>query len=355
MKRILVTAAGGAPSLGFVRSLRDAPEDYVLIGCDCDSYRIHRAETDESYLCPRARDKGYLPFIRKLVEEEKIDFIHAQPDVEVGVLSEARETLGARTFLPAKKTVAILRNKAASYRCWREAGLRVPETLLIQTEADLKTAFDSFGNDLWLREIEGAAGKGSLAGPSLSLAREWIRAHNGWGRFTAARRLTNETVTWMALYKCGDLVVAQGRKRLYWEYADRAPSGVTGITGTGETCSDPHLDDIAQQAVFAVDPQPDGIFSVDMTRDAAGIPNPTEINVGKFFTTHYFFTRAGLNMPYIYLKLAFDEAVPHIRRKLNPLKDGLLWIRGMDCQPVLTEKSRVEAFLASQPKWGRRE
>jgi hypothetical protein len=345
LKRILVTACGGAPSIGFVRSLRDADEEFYIIGCDCNAYTLQRTETDEAILCPRAKEPEYIPFLKKIIKDKGVDFIHAQPDVEVGILSKHREELDTRTFFPAKRTVEILRDKSRSFEYWKKAGLKVPDTMMIKNESDLKRAFERFGSDIWLREIEGAAGRGSLSGPTYSLAKEWIAYRNGWGRYTAARRLTRDTVTWMSIYKEGELVVAQGRKRLYWEFADRTQSGVTGLTGAGMTISDPVVDKVAQQAVFAVDDNPSGIFSVDLTYDQDGIPNPTEINIGKFFTTHYFFTRAGLNMPYIYLKLAFDEEIPQIPQKINPLPENLLWIRGMDVQPVLTRRSVVREAL----------
>ncbi|HUK56423.1 MAG TPA: carboxylate--amine ligase [Nitrospiria bacterium] len=342
MKRILVTASGGAPALGFVRSLRDAPEPMYMIGCDCNEYNLLRSETDEKILIPKATDPSYIPFLKKTLKEKNVDFIHCQPDIEVGIVSKHRDELGVRTFLPNQKTIDVLRNKAESYRYWEKAGLKVPKTILVNTVEDLKMAFEQFGLKIWLREIEGAAGKGSLASPTFDLAREWITLRQGWGRYTAAEKLSRETVTWMSLYKNGELIVAQGRKRLYWEFADRTQSGVTGITGTGMTVSDPRLDETAQRAVFAIDGKPNGIFSVDLTYDADGIPNPTEINIGKFFTTHYFFTKAGLNMPYIYLKLAFGEPLPEIPRILNPLPEGLLWIRGMDKEPLLTTIDEIE-------------
>ena len=50
------------------------------------------------------------------------------------------------------------------------------------------------------------------------------------------------------------------------------------------------VDEIALRAITAVDGSPHGIFSVDLTYDDEGVPNPTEINIGRFFTTHLFFT-----------------------------------------------------------------
>lgn len=340
MKRILITASGGAPAINFTRSLRDAPEDYYLVGVDCDIHNLHRSETDERFLVPHAKSESYISRLSEIIKKNEIDFVHAQPDVEVGVISECREELGAKVFLPSKETVKILRNKFTSYRMWADAGLKVPRNVFINNLSDLEYAYREFGEDIWLREVSGAAGRGSLASPDLQTAKAWIDSRNGWGKYVAAERLTSNTVTWMSLYKDGELIVAQGRKRLNWLFGDRTQSGVTGITGVGETVSDSVVDEISQKAVFAVDRNPNGIFSVDLTYDKDGVPNPTEINIGKFFTTHYFFTRAGLNMPHIYLKLAFDEELPEIKKKLNPLPSGLLWIRGMDIEPILVDGNK---------------
>ena len=85
MKTILVTASGGPSTLSFSRSLRDADPErtrYRLIGTDCDAYNIHRSEVDVAYLCPKASDPAYIPFLVNLIKKEGIEFIHSQPEIE---------------------------------------------------------------------------------------------------------------------------------------------------------------------------------------------------------------------------------------------------------------------------------
>ena len=146
----------------------------------------------------------------------------------------------------------------------------------------------------------------------------------------------------MSLWHHGELIVAQGRKRLYWELAKISPSGVTGATGAGVTVSDPNLDEIAQRAVRAIDQQPHGLFGVDMTYDRNGTPNPTEINIGRFFTTHQFFAELGLNMPHMFVTLGCGETLPAIPQRLSPLPDDMVWIRGIDFEPVLVEQAAID-------------
>lgn len=345
MKRILVTGAGGTPTTNFVRSLRDSPEKYYFIGVDINKYYLHRAETDERHLIPQADSQDYIDFLKQIILETKPDFIYMQPDQEIAIISLHRDELPVKLFLPDHKTIELCQDKFKSYQKWDGAGLKVPKTILINEEEDLQSAFTSFGSPVWLRAvISPGGGKGSFRAPDIKIAKAWIDYCQGWGNFTVSECLQPETVTWQSIWKDGKLIVAQSRKRLYWEFANRAPSGVTGLTGTGVTISDPVLDDIAERAVWAVDDKPNGIFSVDLTFDKDGVPNPTEINIGRFFTTHYFFTSAGLNMPYILMKLAFDEPLPTISKKINPLKSDLIWIRGLDFLPILSDLKQVQIY-----------
>jgi carbamoyl-phosphate synthase large subunit len=49
-------------------------------------------------------------------------------------------------------------------------------------------------------------------------------------------------------------------------------------------------------------------------------------------------------MPYIYVKAAFDEKLPRIKKKINPLPNGLAWVRGMDVDPVLTTAREIASY-----------
>jgi len=318
-----------------------AEEPFYIIGVDADPYRLLRAESDEIHAVPRCTHPDYLPLIKLIIKETGAEMLFAQPDAEIAVLSRHRNDLGLRTFWPSPETVAACQDKYTTYRLWKQHGLPVPETRELRNDSDLSRAFADFG-DVWLRLVTGAAGRGAFHTSNVEQARAWIAFNGGYHGFTASRYLSPDSVTWQSIWHNGELVVAQGRKRISWEFADRSPSGVTGITGVGVTVSDETLDDIALRAIRAVDPRPHGIFSVDLTYDSEGVPNPTEINIGRFFTTHLFFTEAGLNMPYIAVKLAFGESPPLPERRINPLPPGLVWIRGMDRSPVLTRQEVID-------------
>ena len=346
IKRILVGGAGGAPAINFIRSLKKAKEKFYLIGITCNKYDLCKVNNlvDKRFLVPPAKDKNYVPILRQIIAEAKPHFLHAQNDEEVFVVSKYRDALWVKTFLPRHKIIELCQDKFKSAQKWAQTGLCVPKTFLINKESDLKEAFAKIKGKVWVRATSGAFGKWSLPTDDFDFAKHWINYYKGWGNFSVAEYLSPDSITWLSLWKDGELIVAQGRKRLYWEFSNRSVSGVTGITGTGVTVSDKKIDDLAVKAIKAIDNNPHGIYGVDLTYNKNGIPNPTEINIARFFTTHQFFTEAGLNMPYIYVKLGLGEKAPNLKRKINPLKPGLAWVRGMDVEPVLTTLKEIESF-----------
>jgi len=245
--------------------------------------------------------------------------------------------------MPNQETIELLRDKNSSYKVWSKAGITVPKNITINEKNDLKMAFDKFGKEIWIRETIGAAGKGSLSRSTFEEALAHIESRNMWGHTVAAQHLgdSQNTVTWQSIWINGELVVAQGRRRLYWAFANRAQSGVTGLTGTGVTTNDPKLDELAILCIKSADKKPHGIFSVDFTYDYNSVPNPTEINIAKFFTTHHFITKTGCNMPDILVRLAFGEYDgPY--GLLNPCENEMYWIRGIDIIPVLKHHYEIE-------------
>jgi hypothetical protein len=343
--RIQIGGAGGAPSNNVIRSLRESGRDDHLIGQSSATPDLLLADCDEIHAIVPALAPEYPAALLGLLARTQPDLLHAQNDFEVRAVSRLRDeiaALGVRMMLPAPETVEICVDKFRSYEIWAAAGIPVPQTHLIRTPEDLDVALEQLGPTIWLRATEGGGGRGALPTDSRALAHAWIDHQAGWGRFTAARMLTPDSIAWQSIWYEGELVVAQTRRRLGWAFADRAPAGVTGVTHVGETVADAAIDDVAERAIRAVDPSPHGLFGVDMTLDQAGAPMLTEINIGRFFTTIYFFTKAGLNMPAIYRDLALAGRHPKLARVRNPLPAGLIWVRGMDVEPRLVTRGQLD-------------
>ena len=346
MKKILIAGAGGPASEGVINSLIKFGSKFEIIGMGADASDLVLSNAKRKYLVPMATDPAYFEKLLEIIEHEKPDLLHAQNDTEVLEISKNREALqkvGVLTFLPDHATIKTCVDKWKSYNAFLKAGITVPRNIVINDEKDLKEAFTSLSgsqNQIWLRaNVVGGGGIGALPASDFDFAKNWISHHRGWSKFLAAELLTRNTVTWMSIWYEGKLVVAQTRARGGWVHGNRTLSGVTGVTKIGRTMTDPIVTRIAQESIFAVDDKPHGIFAVDMTYDDKGMPNPTEINIGRFFTTVLFFTQAGINFPEIYADLILEKKFPDLDKKVNPLEDNLLWFRGMDSFPrLLTEQ-----------------
>lgn len=347
MATLHIGGAGGAPGNNVIRSLRESSRNDYLVGTTCNAADLLLANVDERHFVPPAMSAEYPERLFSLLRKNKPQLIQLTHDFEVRAVSRLRDqvaALGVEHFLPAAETVENCVDKGRSTALWQAAGIRVPKTLIVNTPQDLQRAFDEFGETIWIRATEGGGGKGALPTSDYEFARIWIERFNGWGEFTAAELLSSQSVTWLSIWHEGELVVAQSRRRHAWNFGDRTLSGVTGVTGVGETCADPTVDRVALDSIAAIDSRPHGIFAVDMTYDQSGFPNPTEINIGRFFTTVYFFAKAGLNMPEMYANIAVDGNFPSLDKKINPLPEGLVWIRGMDVDPVLTTADELRAL-----------
>lgn len=353
MSKVIVTGAGSAQSNGVVNCLlMDKSEHLDLIGLGSDRYDLMLSKAPHKILVPHSTSPEYKETLLKILKKEKPDMIHFQHDRELFQAMKFRDEivdLGVKILIPDNETINTCVHKYLSWKKFKEYGIKVPENLIINTVEDLKAAFNQLGNKegwIWLRSISiGGGGKGALPTNDLEVAIEWINSLNGWGDFVAAELLSSRTVTWLSIWYEGELIVAQGRKRDGWAHSALSASGVTGVTKVGETFSDPVVDEIGQNACLAVSSKPHGVYGVDMTYDFDGIPNPTEINIGRFFTTVEFFAQAGLNLPVILKDLCIYGKKPQLITKLNPLPDGLLWIRGMDVPPLLTTEKTIDSTL----------
>jgi len=354
MARVQIGGAGGAPGNNVISSLRASARADHIIGQSSSPADLFLADVDEAHLVPEASNAGYPRVLLELLERTHPDMLLVQHDFEVRAVSRLREEIlarGIRVPLPAANTIEVCVDKYRSYTTWAAAGLPVPTTVLLDSPADLQDAIDRLGPEVWLRAIEGGGGSGAIATSSPQFGRVWIDRFDGWGAFTAASMLGRDSITWQSIWWEGELVVAQTRRRYEWAFSNRSPAGVTGVTRIAATAAEPEIDELARASILAIDPTPHGVFGVDMTYDREGRPHLTEINIGRFFTTIHFFTRAGLNMPLILRDLALDGSPPRLDKALNPLPAGLVWIRGMDRPPALTSLDELQALERQVLGW----
>jgi carbamoyl-phosphate synthase large subunit len=351
VKRILITGAGGPAGVNFTKSLKIAPEKMFLVGTEANPYYANLALTDKVHVVPKATASNYIDKINDIIEKEKIEFIHPQPDIEVKAVSESREKINAKIFLPSKTAVRICQDKLKSAERWKKRGIAVAKTIELKNEADIKKAFSELGTPLWIRAKWGAGGKGSTPASNLETALSWInywKSRNKDWEFIAQEYLQGRNIAFHSLWKDGELVTSMARERLQYIYPHLAPSGITGTPSVQRTIHDDKVNEVGTEAVLAIDPKFNGIACVDLKENDEGTPCVTEINAGRMFTTSFFFSYTSkkllknyhANFPYLYVKLAYHERVPNIP-KYNILPKDLHWIRHIDAPARLVKAGKV--------------
>ena len=351
MKKIVATGAGGPAGINFIMSLRLAPEKMSIIGTEANRHFIYLAPTNKIYLVPRADEESYIERLNEIIRREKADFLHAQTDAEVAVVSDNREKIEANVFLPSKNTVRICQDKLESAKIWMKKDVPVAKTVELHDERDIERAFEELGSPIWIRARHGAGGRGSTPAYSKEGALSWIKywkARDMKWDFIAQEHLPGRNIGFHSLWKDGELVTSMARERLEYIYPHLAPSGITGTPAVQRTIHDDNVNRIAVEAVLAIDPNFNGIACVDLKENRDSVPCVTEINAARMFTTSFFFSYASkilrgdyyANIPYLYVKLAFKESIPEIP-KYNVLPEDVYWIRHIDAPAKLVKNGKI--------------
>lgn len=339
MTRILITGAGGSAAYNFYDALKLAFDDLYVVGVDAHPEHLELIDVDKRYTVPLVSDPAYIDAINKIIEKEKIEFVHPQPDVEVNFLSQHKDKINAKLFLPDYDVIEACHDKMQFNKILTEKNVAVPAALHIKTPDDLKRSLKELTKTqpkIWLRAIRGAGSRASLPINSFYQGDAWIdywRNSRGidYGDFMASEFLPGREFAWQSLWYNGELVTAQARERLEYIFGNLTPSGQTSSPSVAKTVNRDDINETGQAAVKAVCDKPHGVFCVDMKEGLDGVPKVTEINAGRFFTTSNFFAHAGLNMPQMYVELGLHGKLNTPKPpKLNPLKEDLYWVRMID-------------------------
>jgi glutathione synthase/RimK-type ligase-like ATP-grasp enzyme len=344
MTRVLVTGSGGLAGVNFVRALRASSRGYYIVGTDYNKYHILYPDVDARYLTPKHSDRAFIPRVAEIATKEKAEFLHPQPSSEAYVISSKREKVPCKVFLPKASVMRVGQDKLLSEKRLKARGIPVAKTMPIGSKADIRAAFSRLGSPLWARARHGAGGRLSLLCADALEARLWIelwvkRGGVGYDEFIIQEYLPGRNVAWDSIWKDGKLVTSYSRERLEYPFKHISPSGITGTPSVSRTIHDPRLNEVCQRAVKALDPNPNGAYSVDVKESADGAPCITEVDSGKFHSTmplwgYVAVKHLGMpeyaNLADLYVRLGMDEEVRDAPPKTDLLPEGYYLLRDMD-------------------------
>lgn len=355
MTTVLLLGAGGSAASNFHDALRKSGRPYRVVGADCSAVRLHLSDADERLVIGRAGSPGYLEALTAIVERFGVDLVHPQPDPDVRMVGALRDQLKARTFLPSQPALELAGEKGAFSRVMAEAGVTTPASRCFLDREDVcrgTAELLASHERVWVRARVGAGSRASLPVRSPQQAVAWVdwwTAERGLAAsdFMASEFLPGREFAYESVWLEGELIGGQARERLEYLYGHLTPSGQTSTPAVARTVREPRVDVLAQHAVRALDPSPQGVYCVDIKEDDEGQPRVTEVNAGRFFTTSNFFASAGLNLPDLYVQCAMGERP--VPSGSSPLPPDLYWIRMVDMGYRLVSGDELDSWSRPHP------
>jgi carbamoylphosphate synthase large subunit len=290
--RVLVTAAGGALAPLNIKLLQASTRHQVHVhAVDAGANATGRHFADAFSQVPFGTDPGFVDAMIDIVERDGITIVLPWSDEEAVALAAARdrvERAGALLACAPTEALAIMNDKAATFRMLEAHGLGAPAWVLAETEAALALAIARFaadGGEFVLKPLISRGNRGILV----------IRTDvSGQVSYMGSRELHMDMATFEASHRAGlaealpvivmerlgepvfdiDLLAHRGA---ILRHAPRRRINPAGVPFTGSVLA-PHdgLHALAVGIAQALDLS--WLYDIDVMTDRAGQLRVIEIN-----------------------------------------------------------------------------
>ena len=341
VKRLLVLRAGSAASNNLIRSLKAGDPSLFIVGCHDDRFVLKKSPADRNYLVSLASRRGLARALRRVIEAEHIDLLIPNSEADVTTVSNLRDRLPCRTFLPRKTVIERCQDKYRLTGFLGRRGLPVPLTYPVTTLKDIEELFCRLAPSaqLWCRIRKGTGSIGAIPVRSPGQTRSWIKYWQEMrgvpaGSFTLSEYLPGRDFCVQCLLKEGKLIMAKMHERLSYYVAGGGPSDVSSTAALAKMIFEPRVLEVSRKAIHALDPRASGAFFVDLKQNAGAKPCITEINAGRFANVPTIHDLAGPeNLVLTYVRVALGESV-RARNARKPAEDCYV-LRGIDTLPAV--------------------
>jgi len=354
-RNILITAIGYGGSNSLVNDIYNSNlniDHYNFYGSNVNYETIARSCLKKNFLLPHATDSKYKKSLIRLIEEESIDLIIPNSDAEVGKISEIRDELKCKLFLPSKDPIKTSQNKYDLYLKLHKNNIPVPISRDITSFEDIEKALsDIGGNKFWIRPKTGSGSKGATWVNNIDQAISWIKL---WvelrdykiDQFTISEYLPGRDYCFQSTWKNGELLLAKMCERLSYYAGEQRLSGMSSTPSTALTVRDEQALDTVFRAIKAITKKANGNISFDLKGNENGEMCITECNIGRFCMITSIFNRTGrYNMAEMYIRAAFDEEID-IQDPID-ISEGHYLLRELDILPTIIHKDKIRSFAKS--------
>lgn len=319
--RVLVTNARRRKAISIVRALAKANMSVICADSIRSATAFYSRYCSERLIHPEIQSKEFLDFIVSWLSRNKCDVIFPLDDDALEVFSKNRSVLPNPNvlLLPDHETVSKVNDKAWLIPYASEIGIPVPNTVVLETNADLKKLPD-IELPVIVKPSRGYGGRGILrAGRSDELKKICESAISRSQRILVQEQIPadGEGIGYFALYDRNRRLVAQFMHRRLRQYP------ISGGPSTlREGIWDEHL---ARQSRNLLDSIGwIGLAMVEYKRDPRdGVPKLMEINP-RFWGSVALPIFSGVNFPVLAAKLTVGESIPTITE--YPLGKQARWL-----------------------------
>jgi carbamoyl-phosphate synthase large subunit len=124
---VLVTGCGSPGVYGLIKSLRTNGERRIrIIGLDVDPLIANRYFLDEFLVPPRRDTPEFMPYVMEVAQQKEVDVVYPVPTAELEMFAAAEskfEAKGQRVVVSSQESLAIANNRARLFKHAAEAGL----------------------------------------------------------------------------------------------------------------------------------------------------------------------------------------------------------------------------------------
>lgn len=313
--RVLVMGAGSGAANNLIASLASALPALTAVGAHHDPFILRKSNAGRNYLLAAGAED--VDEIVRVVRREAIDLVIPSSEVDVKRLSDHRQALAGRLFLPPKAVVDLCGDKCDLAAFLARHDVPVPVSLPVTSLDALDGLFEKLApsSRVWCRVRSGTGSLGAAPVTTVGQARAWMEHWEALrgvdpASFMVAEYLPGRDFFCQSLWNAGRLVLVKTCERIAYFGGENTPSGVSSLYSLAKTVIDERVVDVSSRALRAIHPAPTGPFSVDLKENAVGVPCVTEINAGRLVMGMTTIGSIGAhNMPACYVRLALGEAL----------------------------------------------
>ena len=326
---VLVTASGAPGAPGIIKSLRLNGERKIRIvttDMNPESYGLFVAE--KGYVVPPGASTEYIPRMLEIAEKEEVDVLLPLSTYELMPLSKNKakfERIGTKVMVSDPKPLEIANNKGKLYEFLRKKEIPTPDAIMVNSLAEFERAVFKLGYPdvpVCVKPQISKGGRGfrilkkdidkvdllinykpDNTITTLEDIISILEIANPFPKLVVMEYLPGKEYSVDLLVKEGEPLITIPRSR------DLTKLGISFI-GTVE--DNKEIREMANKIVRAIGL--DYNINLQLKYSSEGIPKIIEVNP-RVSGTIVLCTGAGVNMPYLGVKMALGEEIPQIKPK----------------------------------------